>query len=138
MQNMNVKIRPYFFCILLLRLVKGKNKHTHANYYVVKNRGISPSDMFFFLVDFFTIGISEEEFTLDTIFWQDQVRHYLNLINVSETQIRNVMDMNSFCGGFAVALNSWPVWVMNVVPMTMKNTLSAIYSRGLLGAFHDW
>lgn len=75
---------------------------------------------------------------MDTIFWQDQVRHYLNLINVSETQIRNVMDMNSFCGGFAVALNSWPVWVMNVVPMTMKNTLSAIYSRGLLGAFHDW
>ncbi|XP_031274355.1 probable methyltransferase PMT6 [Pistacia vera] len=84
------------------------------------------------------IGISQDKFTSDTIFWQDQVRHYWNLMNVSETQIRNVMDMNAFCGGFAVALNSLPVWVMNIVPMSMKNTLSAIYSRGLLGAFHDW
>ncbi|KAJ0042699.1 hypothetical protein Pint_18213 [Pistacia integerrima] len=84
------------------------------------------------------IGISQDKFTSDTIFWQDQVHHYWNLMNVSETQIRNVMDMNAFCGGFAVALNSLPVWVMNIVPMSMKNTLSAIYSRGLLGAFHDW
>ncbi|KAM1306740.1 hypothetical protein PS2_009135 [Malus domestica] len=27
---------------------------------------------------------------------------------------------------------------MNIVPASMKNTLSAIYNRGLIGAFHDW
>ncbi|KAK4839670.1 hypothetical protein QYF36_023878 [Acer negundo] len=84
------------------------------------------------------IGISQEEFSSDTIFWQKQIRNYLKLMNVNVTEIRNVMDMNAFCGGFAVALNSFPFWVMNIVPMSMKNTLSAIYDRGLLGAFHDW
>lgn len=59
-------------------------------------------------------------------------------MNISDTDIRNVMDMNAFIGGFAVALNSLPVWVMNIVPMSMKNSLSAIYDRGLIGAFHDW
>ncbi|KAH9679799.1 putative methyltransferase PMT6 [Citrus sinensis] len=84
------------------------------------------------------IGITQEEFTTDTSFWQDQVRHYWQLMNVNETEIRNAMDMNAYCGGFAVALNSLPVWVMNIVPISMKNTLSAIYNRGILGAFHDW
>lgn len=84
------------------------------------------------------IGISEKDFTSDSMFWQDEVRLYWRLMNVSETEIRNVMDMNAFCGGFAVALNSSPVWVMNIVPVSMKNTLSAIYDRGLTGAFHDW
>ena len=59
-------------------------------------------------------------------------------MNVKETEIRNVMDMNAFCGGFAVALDNFPVWVMNVVPASMNNTLSAIYDRGLIGTFHDW
>ncbi|KAJ0847975.1 putative S-adenosyl-L-methionine-dependent methyltransferase [Helianthus annuus] len=27
---------------------------------------------------------------------------------------------------------------MNVVPATTNDTLSAIYERGLIGAFHDW
>ncbi|KAG7962016.1 hypothetical protein I3843_09G044400 [Carya illinoinensis] len=84
------------------------------------------------------IGISEKEFTSDTLFWQDQVRLYWRLMNISRTDIRNVMDMNAFCGGFAVALNPLPVWVMNIVPASMKNTLSAIYDRGVSGAFHDW
>lgn len=48
------------------------------------------------------------------------------------------MDMNALYGGFAVALSDFPVWVMNVVPAKMQNTLSAIYDRGLVGAFHDW
>lgn len=60
------------------------------------------------------------------------------LMNVNKTDIRNVMDMNAFVGGFSVALITYPVWVMNVVPATMNNTLSAIYDRGLTGAFHDW
>lgn len=91
-----------------------------------------------FLINVFIIGISQEEFNSETLFWQDQVRHYWRLLNVNKTEIRNVMDMNAFCGGFAVALNSSPTWVMNIVPASMKNTLSAIYDRGLIGAFHDW
>lgn len=59
-------------------------------------------------------------------------------MNIEENQVRNVMDINAFCGGFAAALNNYPVWVMNVVPASMNNTLSGIYDRGLIGIFHDW
>lgn len=83
-------------------------------------------------------GISREKFLSDTIYWQDQVRHYWRLMDVEENEVRNVMDMSAFLGGFAVALSTWPVWVMNVVPATTVNTLPAIYDRGLIGAFHDW
>ncbi|XP_050121745.1 probable methyltransferase PMT7 [Malus sylvestris] len=76
-------------------------------------------------------GVTQEVFSLDTAFWQDQVQHYWRLLNVNKTEIR-------FCGGFAVALNDSPTWVMNIVPASMSNTLSAIYNRGLIGAFHDW
>lgn len=31
-----------------------------------------------------------------------------------------------------------PVWVMNVVPIDMQDTLSIIYDRGLIGVYHDW
>ncbi|KAJ4979591.1 hypothetical protein NE237_010371 [Protea cynaroides] len=84
------------------------------------------------------IGISREEFFLDTDFWRDQVHHYWRLMNINMTEIRNVMDMNAYCGGFAVALSTFPVWVMNIVPISMNSTLPAIYNRGLIGAFHDW
>ncbi|TYH32528.1 hypothetical protein ES288_A01G259500v1 [Gossypium darwinii] len=84
------------------------------------------------------IGISREEFSSDSNFWQEQVHYYWKLMNVSRTEIRNVMDMNALFGGFAAALNEYPVWVMNIVPSSMQNTLSAIYDRGLIGAFHDW
>ncbi|KAF5178259.1 S-adenosyl-l-methionine-dependent methyltransferases superfamily protein [Thalictrum thalictroides] len=84
------------------------------------------------------IGISQEKFTSDTIFWQAQVRQYWKLMNINLTDIRNVMDMNAYCGGFSVALSTLPMWVMNIVPASMDNTLSAIYNRGLIGAFHDW
>ena len=87
---------------------------------------------------FFMTGIKQERFISDMIFWQEQVSHYYRLMNVNKTDIRNVMDMNAFIGGFSVALNTFPVWVMNVVPASMNNTLSAIYDRGLIGAFHDW
>ncbi|KAL6141344.1 hypothetical protein ACLB2K_059634 [Fragaria x ananassa] len=97
-----------------------------------------PDRLSIYLESLKKIGISQEEFTLETVFWQDQVQHYWRLLNVNKTEIRNVMDMNAFCGGFAVALDSSPMWVMNIVPATMKNTLSAIYDRGLIGAFHDW
>lgn len=83
-------------------------------------------------------GISQEKFLSDTNYWQDQVRHYWRLMKADDMAVRNVMDMNALYGGFAVALSTWPVWVMNIAPSTTNNTLSAIYDRGLLGAFHDW
>ncbi|XP_047308890.1 probable methyltransferase PMT7 [Impatiens glandulifera] len=84
------------------------------------------------------IGISRENFLTNTLFWQDQVRQYWRLMNVDEKEIRNVMDTNAFYGGFAVALSTWPVWVMNIVPVTMNDTMPAIYNRGLIGAYHNW
>ncbi|GAA0149299.1 methyltransferase [Lithospermum erythrorhizon] len=84
------------------------------------------------------IGISQDKFLSDTIYWQDQIRHYWRLMDVEDNEIRNIMDMNAYIGGFAVGLSTWPVWVMNVVPATSSNTLSAIYNRGLIGVFHDW
>ncbi|XP_010464686.1 PREDICTED: probable methyltransferase PMT6 [Camelina sativa] len=84
------------------------------------------------------LGISEDEYTSDTVFWREQVNHYWRLMNVNETEVRNVMDMNAFIGGFGAAMNSYPVWVMNIVPATMNDTLPAIFERGLNGAFHDW
>lgn len=71
-------------------------------------------------------------------FWQEQVRQYWTLISADKTDIRNVMDMSAYYGGFSVALSTLPVWVMNIVPTTVPNSLSAIYDRGLIGAFHDW
>ncbi|XP_072961188.1 probable methyltransferase PMT7 [Typha angustifolia] len=84
------------------------------------------------------IGVTPEQFDMNNQFWQEQLRQYWMLINVDKTDIRNVMDMNANYGGFAVALSTFPVWVMNIVPSTMQNSLSAIYDRGLIGAFHDW
>jgi len=48
------------------------------------------------------------------------------------------MDMKAGYGGFAAALVSQPVWVMNVVPVTEPDTLPIIYDRGFLGMYHDW
>ncbi|KAJ4952608.1 hypothetical protein NE237_029440 [Protea cynaroides] len=52
--------------------------------------------------------------------------------------VRNVMDMNAFFGGFAAALVSDPVWVMNIVPPRESSALGLIYDRGLIGVSHDW
>ncbi|XP_077219052.1 putative methyltransferase PMT7 isoform X2 [Tasmannia lanceolata] len=84
------------------------------------------------------IGINLEKFKLNNVFWRDQANHYWRLMSINPAEIRNVLDMNAYYGGFAVALSSLPMWVMNVVPTHMNNTLSAIYDRGLIGAFHDW
>jgi hypothetical protein len=49
------------------------------------------------------------------------------------------MDMNAGLGGFAAALESPKLWVMNVVPTIAEtSTLGVIYERGLIGIYHDW
>ena len=49
---------------------------------------------------------------------------------------RNIMDMNSYLGGFYVTLVVDCSWVMNVVPSNAKiNTLGIIYECGFIGTY---
>lgn len=49
-------------------------------------------------------------------------------------------DRLSFFGRFATALidHGLDSWVMNVVPISGRNTLPVLYDRGLIGVNHDW
>ncbi|KAM0897133.1 hypothetical protein ACQ4PT_022749 [Festuca glaucescens] len=97
-----------------------------------------PDRLLFYSRSLERIGVIPEKFENNNQFWQDQVRKYWSLLGVEKTNIRNVMDMNANYGGFAMALSTDPVWIMNVVPHTMINTLPIIYDRGLIGSYHDW
>ncbi|XP_027161432.1 probable methyltransferase PMT13 [Coffea eugenioides] len=79
-------------------------------------------------------------FDADTRRWVRRVAYYKKSLNVKlgTSSIRNVMDMNALFGGFAAALTSDPVWVMNVVPARQHSMLGVIYDRGLIGMYHDW
>ncbi|KAL6981885.1 putative pectin methyltransferase qua3 [Sarracenia purpurea var. burkii] len=79
-------------------------------------------------------------FDADTRRWARRVEYYKTSLNLKlgTPAMRNVMDMNAFLGGFAAALLSDPVWVMNVVPDRKLSTLGIIYDRGLIGVYHDW
>ncbi|KAK9740968.1 hypothetical protein RND81_03G073600 [Saponaria officinalis] len=63
---------------------------------------------------------------------------YLNGIGIDWSSVRNVMDMKAVYGGFAAALKDLQVWVMNVVPVRLSDTLPIIFERGLFGIYHDW
>ncbi|KAL2461613.1 putative methyltransferase PMT13 [Abeliophyllum distichum] len=79
-------------------------------------------------------------FEADNRRWLRRVTYYKNSLNLrlGTPSVRNVMDMNAFFGGFAAALISDPVWVMNVIPARKPLTLDVIYDRGLIGMYHDW
>ncbi|URD79361.1 hypothetical protein MUK42_09856 [Musa troglodytarum] len=79
-------------------------------------------------------------FEADTQHWARRVIYYKKSLGVElgSPRICNVMDMNAFIGGFAAALSSDPVWIMNVVPARNPLTLDIIYDRGLIGLYHDW
>ncbi|XP_057752510.1 probable methyltransferase PMT15 [Arachis stenosperma] len=86
-------------------------------------------------------GISGEMFKEDTELWTRRVAYYKKLDHqlAEKGRYRNVLDMNSYLGGFAAALVDDPVWVMNVVPVEAEiNTLGAIYERGLIGTYQNW
>ncbi|KAI5073340.1 hypothetical protein GOP47_0011353 [Adiantum capillus-veneris] len=79
------------------------------------------------------------DFRVDTEHWQRAVqKSYLRGLGIEWKNIRNVMDMRAVYGGFAAALSSLPVWVMNVVPSDAADTLPVIFDRGLFGMYHDW
>ncbi|EPS64664.1 hypothetical protein M569_10115, partial [Genlisea aurea] len=79
-------------------------------------------------------------FEADNRRWARRVAYYKTALKVKlgTPSIRNVMDANAFLGGFAAALASDPVWVMNVVPPGRSSFLDVIYDRGLIGVYHDW
>ncbi|KAJ8513517.1 hypothetical protein OPV22_003951 [Ensete ventricosum] len=71
--------------------------------------------------------------------WKVRIKHYKTLLPaLGSDKIRNVMDMNTLYGGFAAALISSPLWVMNVVSSYGPNSLGVVYDRGLIGMYHDW
>lgn len=87
--------------------------------------------------------ITEEIFRTDIDLWKKRLSHYKTLDQqlAEKGRYRNLLDMNSYLGGFAAAivLNNDPVWVMNVVPVEAKvNTLGVIYERGLIGTYQNW
>ncbi|KAI5019024.1 hypothetical protein ZWY2020_043912 [Hordeum vulgare] len=80
-----------------------------------------------------------EKFDADTKYWKQVISEvYYRDFPVNWSNVRNVMDMNAGYGGFAAALVDQPLWVMNVVPIGQSDTLPVIFSRGLIGVYHDW
>ncbi|KAM0072363.1 putative S-adenosyl-L-methionine-dependent methyltransferase [Helianthus debilis subsp. tardiflorus] len=87
--------------------------------------------------------ITEEIFKADTDLWKKRVSRYKSLDQqlAEKGRYRNLLDMNSYLGGFAAAfvLDNDPVWVMNIVPVEANvNTLGVIYERGLIGTYQNW
>ncbi|XVF53245.1 hypothetical protein PTKIN_Ptkin05aG0084200 [Pterospermum kingtungense] len=80
-------------------------------------------------------GINAEKFKEDNELWMGRIARYKKIISPLTTgRYRNILDMNSYLGGFAAAMSKYPVWVMNVVPANSDhNTLGVIYERGLIG-----
>ncbi|KAL8142965.1 hypothetical protein V2J09_015997 [Rumex salicifolius] len=58
-----------------------------------------PERLSFYSTSLRRIGVSQEQFASDTLFWKHEVEHYWELMNASKTDIRNVMDMNALYGG---------------------------------------
>ncbi|KAK6159965.1 hypothetical protein DH2020_003346 [Rehmannia glutinosa] len=85
-------------------------------------------------------GVSVEAYLEDNKQWKKHVSAYKKINQILDSgRYRNIMDMNAGFGGFAAALQSPKLWVMNVVPtIAEKNTLGVIYERGLIGIYHDW
>ncbi|GAB2214419.1 hypothetical protein Droror1_Dr00018764 [Drosera rotundifolia] len=85
-------------------------------------------------------GVTEESYSKDSKTWKKRVSAYKRVNKLIDTgRYRNIMDMNAELGGFAAAIQSSKLWVMNVVPtIAKKNTLGVIYERGLIGIYHDW
>ncbi|KAL8141800.1 hypothetical protein V2J09_014832 [Rumex salicifolius] len=84
-------------------------------------------------------GVTAESFEKDSKKWKKHVNEYKRIIGqLGTARYRNIMDMNAGLGGFAAALESSKLWVMNVVPTLADNTLGVVYERGLIGIYHDW
>ncbi|XP_055800983.1 probable methyltransferase PMT5 isoform X1 [Solanum dulcamara] len=102
-------------------------------------------------------GVYPDNFFEDSEFWKSAVRNYWSLLSPlifsdhpkrpgdddplpPYNMVRNVLDMNAHYGGLNAALLEArkSVWVMNVVPLGMDNTLPLILDRGFAGVLHNW
>lgn len=85
-------------------------------------------------------GVSVVTYLDDNKLWKKHVNAYRKIIKIIDSgRYRNIMDMNAGLGGFAAALESPKLWVMNVVPtIADQNSLGVVYERGLIGIYHDW
>ncbi|KAM7468542.1 hypothetical protein LguiB_016104 [Lonicera macranthoides] len=85
-------------------------------------------------------GVSVDTYLEDNKKWKKHVNAYKRINKIIDSgRYRNIMDMNAGLGGFAAALQSPKLWVMNVVPtIAEKNTLGVVYERGMIGIYHDW
>ncbi|XP_011025778.1 PREDICTED: probable methyltransferase PMT2 [Populus euphratica] len=85
-------------------------------------------------------GVSVETYQDYNNEWKKHVNAYKKINKLIDSgRYRNIMDMNAGLGGFAAALESPKLWVMNVVPtIAERSTLGVIYERGLIGIYHDW
>ncbi|KAG0452739.1 hypothetical protein HPP92_025403 [Vanilla planifolia] len=85
-------------------------------------------------------GLTQPIFEEDNLIWKERIAHYKRIIQPLATgRFQNVMDMNANIGGFAAAMITYPIWVMNVVPVASEqDTLGVIYERGFIGTYHDW
>ncbi|KAL8161512.1 hypothetical protein V2J09_013001 [Rumex salicifolius] len=85
-------------------------------------------------------GLSTDVYLKDNSLWKKHVKAYKKVNKLIDTgRYRNIMDMNAGLGGFAAAIDSPKLWVMNVMPtIAEKNTLGVIFERGLIGIYHDW
>ncbi|GAB2297132.1 hypothetical protein Dimus_031231 [Dionaea muscipula] len=102
-------------------------------------------------------GVQDGDFYDDRESWKSALRNYWSLLTPlifsdhpkrpgdedplpPYNMLRNVMDMNAHYGGLNAAFlnvkNS--VWVMNVVPTGIQNTLPLILDQGFAGVLHDW
>ncbi|KQK12966.1 hypothetical protein BRADI_1g07110v3 [Brachypodium distachyon] len=85
------------------------------------------------------LGDMQTRVAADHNHWKAVVeKSYLDGLGIDWSNTRNVLDMKAVYGGFAAALSSKKVWVMNVVPVHAPDTLPVIYERGLIGVYHDW
>ncbi|KAL6551452.1 hypothetical protein OROGR_007606 [Orobanche gracilis] len=79
-------------------------------------------------------------YSTNTDVWRHRVDEYWKQMKsvTQQNSFRNIMDMNSYLGGFAAALKDKDVWVMNVAPVNASVMLKIVYDRGLIGTAHDW
>ncbi|PIN05145.1 Sterol 24-C-methyltransferase [Handroanthus impetiginosus] len=107
--------------------------------------------------EFAVHGIDPEDFSEDLDFWRSALRNYWSLLSPlifsdhpkrpgdedplpPYNMVRNVMDMSAHYGGLNAALleSKKSVWVMNVVPVGVRNTLPIILDQGFTGVLHNW
>ncbi|KAI4340102.1 hypothetical protein MLD38_024971 [Melastoma candidum] len=85
-------------------------------------------------------GVSADTYHEDNRSWRKHLKAYKTINKyIGSRRYRNLLDMNAGLGSFTAAIESPNQWVMNVVPtIAEKDTLGAIYERGLIGIYHDW